>query len=209
MKTKTIIHIVGAESSLEHCMTELHREIGGAKLVFSYQKFLSVDYEDIEVFCRKWIQSQVGDNDLIITYGLPTRATRVWMKKAYPKTKFKSYVWEVHHDRISEERIILERSWSLLFDGIFSQARKAMKHGIPSTHELIRHTPLGLVMKFGIDDKKDVKDLIRSLTLHQQKGNSQLKVTADVVCAEAFDVIERNRSIKKICQLIGAGPAVI
>ena len=203
MNSKLVIHIVGAESSQEHCMSELHKKIGGAKLAFSYKKFINIDYDEIESHCINWIQDQVNDNELIITYGLPCKATRIWIRKAYPKTKFKYLVWEVHHDKASEERILKERSWTLLFNGILAQGRRAIKHGIPTTHDLIKTTPLRLAMEFEKKNHHDVNSLIYAFT-KQQRINGKGHVVPDLICSEAFDVSLRTNCINKISKLVSS-----
>src|SRR5665647_87992 len=135
MNAKTVIHIIGAASSQGHCLAELNKKVGGAKLIFSYKNLLKSQGVNLEASCIDWIHQQVKDFDLILTCGLPSKAAKIWIKKAYPKNKFRHLIWEVHHEKESEKHIVAERSFGFLMDGIIEQGRNAIKRGIPSDHD--------------------------------------------------------------------------
>lgn len=204
MKVKTVIHIIGATSSRNHCLDELKKEVGGVPLIFSYDNFVKFDREELEAKCLKWIQTQVKDNNLILTYGLPVRTAKAWIKKAYPKTDFKHLIWEVHHNKLGEEKIVRERSWTFLLNGILTQGKTALRNNLQGNHDLIKYTPLRLAIEYLKKNKDDLNGFIRSLVKQQVQENTVHRRGA-LICSEAFDPVIRKKSITEISRLVTTG----
>jgi hypothetical protein len=201
MKTKKVIHVIGAASSKSHCLIELNKEIRGATLIFSYDLVLKSKKGNIETECLSWIRKQIKDHETVVTCGLPVDVAKKWIQRAYPDEKFIHVVWEVHHSAESEKMIVNERSWTYLMDGIEDKGREALRRGIPADHELIKHTPLKIAMDFVSRGNNDVINLCQSIAKQQEAENS-VHVREALICREAFITSYRNSCISLISRFI-------
>lgn len=201
MKTKKVIHVIGAASSKCHCLYELNKELAGAALVFSYDTLLKSKKDNIEAECITWIKKRVKDKEAIVTCGLPVEVAKKWIQKAYPQEKFIHLVWEVHHEPQSEKMIVNERSWTFLMDGIEDKGREALRRGIPIDHELIKHTPLKVAMEFVSSGNNDVVELCQTIAKQQEAENS-VHMKQALICREAFIPSYRNSCITLISKFL-------
>lgn len=198
-----VIHIVGAASCRRLCLSDLKKSIGGAHVFFNYQSLFHADKtKTAESFFTHWIKDNTRDQTIVLTTGLPYVQAKYWFKKTYPERKLRHIIWEIHHNELSEDLIIKERSKRLLFGGILEHAKKALQMGFRPADRFLKHTPLKEAMEFEMGNYESVDVFLTRLEKKQTLPN-KIRLKTSIVCEEAFDPLSRKKCISKIQDLIG------